>query len=166
MSKYSSDDNRSMQLNDNNERYYSSRGYDDDDDEYDYEEENLKKPCLNVDEDGYAKYFYQYIDALAHDLHGPRFQFNIANQEHRGVWFYYMVRAARDWCSSTNRNPDEYQLIIPHHLYDNTVNFEMINDRIKNHVWPGLEAFKKNWLITPGCHGYIPITSENGLKNE
>ena len=35
MSKYSSDDNRSMQLNPNNERYYSSRGgavYDDGDD--------------------------------------------------------------------------------------------------------------------------------------
>ena len=36
MSKYTSDDNRSMQLNDNNDRYYSSRGidrYDDDDDD-------------------------------------------------------------------------------------------------------------------------------------
>ena len=40
MSKYTEDDNRSMQLNDNNDRYYSSRGidrYDDDDcDDYDY----------------------------------------------------------------------------------------------------------------------------------
>ena len=40
MSKYTADDNRSMQLNDNNDRYYSSRGidrYDDDnDDDYDY----------------------------------------------------------------------------------------------------------------------------------
>ena len=41
MSKYTADDNRSMQLNDNNDRYYSSRGidrYDDDDDGdgYDY----------------------------------------------------------------------------------------------------------------------------------
>jgi len=32
MGKYTSDDNRSMQLNDNNERYYSSRGIDQDDD--------------------------------------------------------------------------------------------------------------------------------------
>ena len=35
MGKYTSDDNRSMQLNENNDRYYSSRGidrYDDDDD--------------------------------------------------------------------------------------------------------------------------------------
>ena len=36
MSKYTADDNRSMQLNDNNDRYYSSRGidrHDDDDDD-------------------------------------------------------------------------------------------------------------------------------------
>ena len=34
MSKYTSDDNRSMQLNDNNERYYSSRGDSDYEDDY------------------------------------------------------------------------------------------------------------------------------------
>jgi hypothetical protein len=165
MSKYSSDDNRSMQLNDNNERYYSSRGYDDDDDEYDYEEENLNKPQLNVDEEGFAKYFYQYIDAFSHDLSGPRFQFDYTDQEHRELWFYYMVRAARDWCSSIKRNPSEYQLRIPRHFYDSDSNFRMINNRIKNHSMCGLEEFEKNWLPTSG-HGYIPITSENGLKNE
>ena len=37
---YSSDDNRSMQLNDNNDRYYSSRGIDRDDLDWDYEEED------------------------------------------------------------------------------------------------------------------------------
>ena len=37
MGKYTADDNRSMQLNDNNERYYSSRGIADDDD-YDDED--------------------------------------------------------------------------------------------------------------------------------
>jgi hypothetical protein len=37
---YSSDDNRSMQLNDNNDRYYSSRGIDRDDLDWDYEEDD------------------------------------------------------------------------------------------------------------------------------
>ena len=41
MGSYTSDDNRSMQLNDNNDRYYSSRGIDRDDD-YDFEEENTE----------------------------------------------------------------------------------------------------------------------------
>ena len=42
MGSYTSDDNRSMQLNDNNDRYYSSRGIDRDDDDYDFEEENTE----------------------------------------------------------------------------------------------------------------------------
>ena len=37
---YSSDDNRSMQLNPNNDRYYSSRGIDRDDLDWDYNEDN------------------------------------------------------------------------------------------------------------------------------
>jgi len=37
---YSSDDNRSMQLNPNNDRYYSSRGIDRDDLDWDYEEDD------------------------------------------------------------------------------------------------------------------------------
>jgi len=37
---YSSDDNRSMQLNDNNDRYYSSRGIDRDDLDWDYDEDD------------------------------------------------------------------------------------------------------------------------------
>lgn len=37
---YSSDDNRSMQLNPNNDRYYSSRGIDRDDLDWDYDEDN------------------------------------------------------------------------------------------------------------------------------
>ena len=40
MGRYTSDDNRSMQLNDNNDRYYSSRGIDRDDLGYDFEETN------------------------------------------------------------------------------------------------------------------------------
>ena len=37
---YSSDDNRSMQLNPNNDRYYSSRGIDRDDLDWDYDEDD------------------------------------------------------------------------------------------------------------------------------
>jgi len=38
MSKYTADDNRSMQLNDNNDRYYSSRGIErDNDDAFSYQ---------------------------------------------------------------------------------------------------------------------------------
>ena len=40
MGKYTSDDNRSMQLNDNNDRYYSSRGIDRDELDYDFEEDD------------------------------------------------------------------------------------------------------------------------------
>ena len=40
MGRYTSDDNRSMQLNDNNDRYYSSRGIDRDELDYDFEEDD------------------------------------------------------------------------------------------------------------------------------
>lgn len=38
MGKYTADDNRSMQLNPNNDRYYSSRGYEEDSWDYDTED--------------------------------------------------------------------------------------------------------------------------------
>ena len=41
MAKYTSDDNRSMQLNPNNERYYSSRGIDQNED-HNSDESNYK----------------------------------------------------------------------------------------------------------------------------
>ena len=57
MGKYTSDDNRSMQLNDNNERYYSSRGDSDDDDYYDYSDEGYDR---NTDQ-GEPPAFKEYI---------------------------------------------------------------------------------------------------------
>lgn len=41
MGKYTADDNRSMQLNPNNDRYYSSRGYEED--SWDYDTEDMPK---------------------------------------------------------------------------------------------------------------------------
>ena len=45
---YSSDDNRSMQLNPNNDRYYSSRGIDRDDLDWDYEENDNNETGENM----------------------------------------------------------------------------------------------------------------------
>jgi len=54
MSKYTSDDNRSMQLNDNNDRYYSSRGidrYDDNDEEHDQTQGHMEIVMAQAEED-------------------------------------------------------------------------------------------------------------------
>ena len=45
---YSSDDNRSMQLNPNNDRYYSSRGIDRDDLDWDYDENDNNETGENM----------------------------------------------------------------------------------------------------------------------
>jgi hypothetical protein len=45
---YSSDDNRSMQLNTNNDRYYSSRGIDRDDLDWDYDEDDNNETGENM----------------------------------------------------------------------------------------------------------------------
>ena len=47
MSRYTSDDNRSMQLNPENDRYWSSRGYHDDDDDDGYEESSFDLEAFN-----------------------------------------------------------------------------------------------------------------------
>ena len=58
MSKYTSDDNRSMQLNDNNERYYSSRDIDEDDD-HDYDEEIHKLKEVECEECAHCIQWYR-----------------------------------------------------------------------------------------------------------
>ena len=65
---YTSDDNRSMQLNPNNDRYYSSRGIDRYDDDYDDDYENSlygSKPKSEfkefIDIEEYLPYFQAWI---------------------------------------------------------------------------------------------------------
>ena len=91
---YSADDNRSMQLNDNNERYYSSRGVDRyDDDDSDSEEEYNRNTGRGKPPD-----FQAYIRES--DLTGGQFiGFDYWNDAHRKLWFYYRTIALIDYCT-------------------------------------------------------------------
>ena len=123
---YSSDDNRSMQLNDNNDRYYSSRGIDRDD--YDDFESYLGiKPKSKAQFKGYIKfddwfpYYKEWIKNLKINT-GEMYQkewvednglrcstvvshftgFNYWNEQDRRNWHYYKVRSLIDYCHANN----------------------------------------------------------------
>ena len=116
---YSADDNRSMQLNDNNERYYSSRGvdrYDDDDsdseEEYNRNTGRGKPPDFQayIPLEDWLPYFKVWIKNLKinsdkpyireSDLTGGQFiGFDYWNDAHRKLWFYYRTIALIDYCT-------------------------------------------------------------------
>ena len=128
MGKYTSDDNRSMQLNDNNERYYSSRGDSDDDDYYDYSDEGYDRntgqgepPAFKeyISLEDWLPYFKVWVQNLKINsgksyttANGPKgltkgfvahfTGFSYWNDEHRTQWFYYRTRALIDYCTDKN----------------------------------------------------------------
>ena len=59
MSKYTEDDNRSMQLNDNNERYCSSRGEDPDEDDGEEQERPTRRRTKGSYSKNDAQWDYQ-----------------------------------------------------------------------------------------------------------
>ena len=70
MGRYTSDDNRSMQLNPENDRYWSSRGYDDDDCSYDCEGSYFglgPRLSSKQKELGY-KYLKELVDSISIDV--------------------------------------------------------------------------------------------------
>lgn len=119
---YTSDDNRSMQLNDNNDRYYSSRGIDRDDDYDDYEHggsSNVQQKATFQDYVPFVDwfpYFKAWIQNLkinmgeSYEIKGKlnglttvqyveHFKgFNLWNSEHKTTWNYYKTRALVDYC--------------------------------------------------------------------
>jgi len=128
---YSSDDNRSMQLNDNNDRYYSSRGIDRDDDYDDYDDDfasylGIKKP-KKAEFKGYIKfddwfpYYKEWIKNLKINT-GKMYQkewvednglrcatvvshfigFNYWDEQDKRNWHYYKVRSLIDYCHANN----------------------------------------------------------------
>ena len=112
MSKYTSDDNRSMQLNDNNDRYYSSRGidrYDDDysDEEYDPITGQKKPPEFQgyIPLEDWIPFFKTWIQNLKinSNLGDTFIGFNYWNDSHREQWFYYRTRALIDYCTDKGK---------------------------------------------------------------
>ena len=107
---YSADDNRSMQLNDNNDRYYSSRGIDRDDD---YSEEECDsytgmrsaskfKGYISLED--WLPYFKVWIQNLkiSSDQRDAFSGFNYWNEDHKRLWFYYRTRALIDYCTDND----------------------------------------------------------------
>lgn len=125
---YSSDDNRSMQLNDNNDRYYSSRGIDRDDDYDDYDDyEWGGSPKPKAEFKGYIKYddWFPYYKEWIKNLKintGEMYEkewvednglrcatvvshftgFNYWNEQDKRNWHYYKVRSLIDYCHANN----------------------------------------------------------------
>jgi hypothetical protein len=121
---YSADDNRSMQLNDNNDRYYSSRGIDRDDDDYSEEEYNSitgqgKPPGFikYIPFEDWLAYFKVWIQNLKINTGEPYITeslvqgvrtmsmvdhftgFNYWNEDHKTLWLYSRIRAMIDYCT-------------------------------------------------------------------
>jgi len=122
---YSADDNRSMQLNDNNDRYYSSRGIDRYDEYDDYSEEEYnpitgqgKPPEFKgyIPIEDWLPYFKVWMQNMKINngksytwkglfrgvrttFYVPHFiGFNYWNEEHKRNWLYYRTRALIDYC--------------------------------------------------------------------
>ena len=66
MGRYTANDNRSMQCNPNNERYYSSRGYDDDDNDddsfFNYDHDKWVKEKYAKHEEAINEMSFSYLD--------------------------------------------------------------------------------------------------------
>jgi len=110
---YSADDNRSMQLNDNNYRYYSSRGLDrydgdggDDDSVEEYNREG-KPPDFQayIPLEDWLPYFKVWIKNLKinSEQSDTFIGFNYWNDTHRELWFYYRTRALIDYCTDNGK---------------------------------------------------------------
>jgi len=167
---YSSDDNRSMQLNDNNDRYYSSRGIDRDEDYDDYEHggsSNVQhKPVFQdyvpfVDWFPYFKTWIQNIKiniGESYEIEGKlnglttiqyveHFKgFNLWNSEHKKTWDYYKTRALVDYCVDKGLTYTvQYGSVVEYKVQNwSNFGFEAQNIMYVNHV-----IYENNNLLFP-----------------
>jgi len=79
MGRYSSNDNRSMQLNPNNERYWSSRGYDDDSDD---ETRSFDRAALELEWALRYEKSKELIDSISIGMSGKRIIFMESKSGH------------------------------------------------------------------------------------
>ena len=77
MGRYTSNDNKSMQCNPNNGRYWSSRGYDDEDCSYNYEGSyfGLGSRLSNEQKELGYKYWKELVDCISINLSGKKLIF-------------------------------------------------------------------------------------------
>ena len=168
---YTSDDNRSMQLNDNNDRYYSSRGIDRDDDDWDYEgggafySSNPKaefKGYIELTE--FLPYFQVWIKNIKINTGKSYFTTNVINgvtikgcvdhfvgfnyfDKFQAVnWSYYRIRALIDYLTdkglSWTRYKDE---IIEYRVHD----WNNFGYRPENIMWANRFIYEQNGLGFP-----------------
>lgn len=167
---YSSDDNRSMQLNDNNDRYYSSRGIDRDEDSYDDDGDYGDSLYGSAEFKGYIEiteflpYFERWIENLKINT-GKAYEtttvfkglttkgyvpyfigFNYFDKEQAVTWGYYRTRALIDYLADKNLGWTMYRSEIIEYKIGNWNNF---NYSAQNILWANQLIYKKNGLDFP-----------------
>jgi Ca2+-binding RTX toxin-like protein len=169
---YSSDDNRSMQLNDNNDRYYSSRGIDRDDDyddDGDYGDSLYgSKPVAEfkgyIEITEFLPYFERWIENLKINT-GKAYEtttvfkgfttkgyvpyfigFNYFDKEQAVTWGYYRTRALIDYLADKNLGWTMYRSEIIEYKVGDWNNFNYSAERV---LWANHLIYKKNGLDFP-----------------
>ena len=168
---YTSDDNRSMQLNPNNDRYYSSRGIDRYDDDYDDDYENSlygSKPKAEfkeyIDIEEYLPYFQAWIKNIKINTGKSYFTtnvvkgvtikgcvghfvgFNCFDKEHAATWSYYRLRALIDYLTDKGLSWTRYRDEIIEYRVQDWNNFGY---RPENIMWANRFIYKQNGLEFP-----------------
>lgn len=168
---YTSDDNRSMQLNDNNDRYYSSRGIDRDDDDWDYEDEgafcssNPKaefKGYIALTE--FLPYFQAWIKNIKINAGKSYFTTNVINgvtikgcvghfvgfnyfDKFQAInWSYYRIRALIDYLTDKGLSWTRYKDEIIEYRVQDWNNFGY---RPENIMWANRFIYEQNGLDFP-----------------
>ena len=163
---YSSDDNRSMQLNDNNDRYYSSRGIDRDD----YDDDSIadyvgisKKAQFKgfIDLEDFLPYFERWIKNLRINFgkgyeteivinglptkhYVPHFVgFTYFDKEQAITWGYYRTRALIDYLNDKNLSWTRDEEGIIEYRVQNWFNFGY---RPENIMWANRFIYEQNGL--------------------
>ena len=168
---YTSDDNRSMQLNQNNDRYYSSRGIDREDDYWGDEDEfafcgsNPKaefKGYIEITE--FLPYFKSWIKNLKINTGKSYFTTNVVNgvtikgcvghfvgfncfdKEQAFIWNYYRLRALIDYLTDKGLSWTRYKDEIIEYRVQDWNNFGY---RANNIMWANRFIYKQNGLEFP-----------------
>lgn len=164
---YSSDDNRSMQLNDNNDRYYSSRGIDRDEDDYGDSLYGSKpraefKGYIDITE--FLPYFEKWIENLTINTgkayetttvfkglttkgYVPYFVgFNYWDKEQAVTWGYYRTRALIDYLADKNLGWTMYRSEVIEYKIGDWNNFKYSAENI---LWANHLIYEKNGLDFP-----------------